>query len=58
MITETIQTPLGPKTLHVCKDGDGVGDAWVRVYESAFPGSQRQKRAGSPRSNRLAQAAS
>jgi hypothetical protein len=42
VITETIQTPLGPKTLHVCKDGDGVGDAWVRVYESAFPGSQRQ----------------
>jgi hypothetical protein len=39
---ETIQTPLGPKTLHVCKDSDGESDAWVNVYECSFPQGQRQ----------------
>jgi hypothetical protein len=38
--TETIQTPFGPRTLHVCKDGEG--SAWVEVYESSFPVAQRQ----------------
>ena len=39
---ETITTPGGPKALHVCKDGDGANDAWVQVYEAAFPDGQRQ----------------
>jgi hypothetical protein len=39
---ETIQTPLGPKTLHVCKDSDGESDGWVSVYECSFPKAQRQ----------------
>jgi hypothetical protein len=39
---ETIQTRIGPKTLHVCKDGDAESDAWVQVYECSFPNGQRQ----------------
>jgi len=41
-MTSTIQTPDGPTDLHICKDGDGYDDGWVRVYESSFPGGQRQ----------------
>jgi hypothetical protein len=40
--TATIQTPHGPKTLHVCKDGNADDAAWVRVYEESFPPNQRQ----------------
>jgi hypothetical protein len=42
MIGETIQTRLGPKTLHVCKDSNGESDGWVNVYECSFPQGQRQ----------------
>ena len=39
---ETISTPSGPLTLHVCRDGDAEGKGWVDVYEEAFPAGQRQ----------------
>jgi hypothetical protein len=39
---QLVDTPLGKKSLHVCKDGDGENDTWVTVYEEAFPRSQRQ----------------
>lgn len=38
----TIETPDGPRTLHVCRDGDASGSAWIDVYEEAFPAGQRQ----------------
>lgn len=38
----TIQTPLGSKTLHVCKDGDGNNPEWLHIYEVSFPEGQRQ----------------
>ena len=39
---ETIATPSGPLTLHVCRDGDAEGNGWVDVYETSFPPGQRQ----------------
>src|SRR5258708_17838255 len=42
MVAETIQTPWGPKTLHVCKESNAEGDGWVQVYENSFPQGQRQ----------------
>jgi len=39
---ETVDTPFGPKTLEVCKDGSTDNDDWIGVYEASFPESQRQ----------------
>jgi hypothetical protein len=38
----TIQSPRGPLTLEVCKDGTGENKDWIAVYEASFPPSQRQ----------------
>lgn len=40
--TTTIQTPIGPITLHVCKDGDNGNQDWVSIYDESFPPDQRQ----------------
>jgi hypothetical protein len=37
-----IQTKLGPKSLHVCKDGSFESTEWISIYEEAFPPGQRQ----------------
>jgi hypothetical protein len=41
-MTATLETPAGPRALHVCKDGDGESPGWVQVYEESFPHGQRQ----------------
>ncbi len=42
MDTAVVNTPLGQKTLHVCKDGTADNLEWVALYEEAFPAEQRQ----------------
>lgn len=39
---EVVETKFGPKTLHVCKDGEDGNTDWVSVYEVSFPPGQRQ----------------
>jgi len=40
--TAIIETPEGPLTLHVCKDGNATNTDWVPIYEESFPPEQRQ----------------
>jgi hypothetical protein len=41
-VEQVLDTPDGPRLLHVCRDGTGTSDDWVRVYELSFPEGQRQ----------------
>jgi GNAT superfamily N-acetyltransferase len=40
--TATLETPNGPVTLHVCKDGTPENNEWVGIYNASFPPDQRQ----------------
>lgn len=42
MSTDAVNTPSGPKTLTVCKDGTTKNEDWIKIYEESFPPDQRQ----------------
>jgi hypothetical protein len=42
LVVDVVNTPVGQKSLSVCKDGTNENEDWVKVYEESFPSEQRQ----------------